>query len=312
MPEGRVGPHGARKSVPLAAWPEPDRRAWEAAQRRGDIFDDLGPAPQWSRRYATNVAYGYGRWLIWLGEAEPGALDLPPDVRITRERLRRYLDRLLAEVTAQTAGRYVRDIYDTLRIMAPNREGTWLRDLATRVARQGRSESKRPRMVAATRLLVLGLTLMDTADALFTARAIERHQQYRDGLIIALLACRPLRRSNFAAMRIGRHLQKVGESWILVFQPHETKARQPIEFPVPAFLARYFERYLVEVRPRFPRAGDHDGLWTSSKGCPMSDDAISMRPSFAVPEARSAGPSTRTCSATSPRRPLRSWRRSRC
>jgi site-specific recombinase XerD len=129
-------------------------------------------------------------------------------------------------------------------------------------------------MVSASRLLELGLGLMGDAKALVTKRAIERHQQHRDGLVIALLACRPLRRANLAGIRIGRQLQRIGTTWVLLFQPHKTKARQPIEVFLPEFLTPYIDHYIKYVRPAFPRSDSHDGLWASSKGCPMSDGAL--------------------------------------
>jgi hypothetical protein len=56
---------------------------------------------------------------------------------------------------------------------------------------------------------------------------------YRDGLMIALLAARPLRRRNLAMITIGRQLIRVGDAWDLIFAAEETKTGQPIEAILP-------------------------------------------------------------------------------
>ena len=41
--------------------------------------------------------------------------------------------------------------------------------------------------------------------------------------MLALLALRPLRAHNYAAITLGRHLQRVGEGWLIAFEPAEVK-----------------------------------------------------------------------------------------
>jgi site-specific recombinase XerD len=97
---------------------------------------------------------------------------------------------------------------------------------------------------------------------------------YRDGLVIALLACRPIRRRNIAMIELGRHLVQAGSRWHLTFGSKETKNRQSYEATLPQHLTPCLERYLAEFRPRFPRAADHQGLWASAKGCAMTESAL--------------------------------------
>ena len=74
---------------------------------------------------------------------------------------------------------------------------------------------------------------------------------YRDGLMIACLAYRPLRLANFIGLELGRQLQRRGTGWWLEIPAAETKTRRPIALPFPAPL----ELYLVRWRPRrTPRA----------------------------------------------------------
>jgi hypothetical protein len=51
----------ARLSLPCARWPAPDRRAWQAAFTRGDIFDDGGQGLRLSDASRRNYEVGYAR-----------------------------------------------------------------------------------------------------------------------------------------------------------------------------------------------------------------------------------------------------------
>ena len=111
---------------------------------------------------------------------------------------------------------------------------------------------------------------------------------YRDGLIIALLAARPLRRRNFSTLEIGRHLEKRGEAYWLCIPADETKTHDPFEAPIPDELVAALERYLavhrlllVRRRGRWNRpAGNSaavDALWVSKDGSAMTEIAIHFR-----------------------------------
>lgn len=55
-----------RRCLPIAAWPEQDRLAWEARTRRADLFEQTGAGADWSPHSRAKTARGYGRWLCWL------------------------------------------------------------------------------------------------------------------------------------------------------------------------------------------------------------------------------------------------------
>ena len=59
----------------------------------------------------------------------------------------------------------------------------------------------------------LGVKLMRGAEQGVHNDARKNACVYRDGLQIALLAMRPLRRKNFAEMGLQHHLMRVGEGW---------------------------------------------------------------------------------------------------
>jgi integrase len=105
--------------------------------------------------------------------------------------------------------------------------------------------------------------------------------RYRDGLIIAFLAHRPIRAGNLTAIALGQHLAKRGSSWWLTFSPSENKTRRLLEFPLPRHLAPYLEDYLDRHRLFLLSRGSTQplvqtsGLWISRLGSQMCFSAIS-------------------------------------
>jgi site-specific recombinase XerD len=73
---------------------------------------------------------------------------------------------------------------------------------------------------------------------------------FRDGLMIALLASRPLRRRNFLGIEIGRQLVRERGGWLLRFAAAEMKNHQRLEFVFPRALEGALVRYLDHWRPR--------------------------------------------------------------
>ncbi len=146
-------------------------------------------------------------------------------------------------------------------------------------------------MIDCARLFQLGLDLM-VANRPHVAESPRARQHFRDGLIIAFLAARPLRRRSLAALATGRTLRRVGETWVVVLGPEDTKTREPLEFPFPEVLVVELDFYLTEVRPHFPGAERHGGLWATAFGTAMSGDALHETIANRTREAfgRSVGP----------------------
>jgi len=255
-----------RKIITREAWPDLDRTAWNNAIADGDVFDGRGPAAHWSSGTRRSTVMGYGRWLGWLLVAEHSVLSIQPQNRLTPGRLRRYIDALKEENGAAGIWNYVKKLYDAIRVMAPDTDWSWLKDVERRLGRDMAPAEKRNRIVFSDRLVELGLDLMDQADNTPALPAPGRAQRFRDGLLIALLAMVPLRRRNIAMIEVGKHLKKEGGSWQLAFETDETKSHHPLEFEVPAFLVSHLEHYLDDYRPMLPNAADHDFLWASMKG----------------------------------------------
>ncbi len=269
----------SRRCPKIEEWPEADRTAWERAIRKDHVLDDPGPACHWSPATLHKNRRGYGRWLTFLldrGLVTPG--QRPAD-RVTKEVVRQYL-RLLEDqaLAPYTLVARICELRAVIAAMAPDRDWRWLTELATRLRRRAKPvKNKRSRMVASDDLFRLGLRLIEDAE-MAEGRALElRAVQFRDGLMIALLAARQLRASNLASISLGRHLVHQGAGWILVFEAHEMKNRRSFEIPFPCDLEAALERYLDTWRPVLCQGNQTDRLWITRYGRAMGYKAVYAR-----------------------------------
>jgi integrase len=197
-----------------------------------------------------------------------------PAHRITLEHVRTYVPDLNAVVAPYTVLTHLRALYEMALVMDPGRDWKWIREVASRVRmRAAPVRRMRDRMVSSLELLLLGKQLIADAPVQPTARL--RGWMYRNGLIIALLAARPLRRRNLAGLRLDHTLVRRGAAWWINIPATETKTREPIEAPWPEALTPALEVYLNEHRPvLIKRVGRWsrpvgNALWVSTDGSPM-------------------------------------------
>jgi integrase/recombinase XerD len=164
-----------------------------------------------------------------------------------------------------------------LKLTCPDTDWSWLLIIIKRIAATTPRKPGKYHLVTSDRLYLLGIELLDRVVAV--ADSAERIRkvhaiQYRDGLLIALLALIPLRRRTIAALRIGQHLAKAGDLWALDIPAADTKTRRGLEFPVSPEMSARIDLYLEQFRSRIPGADEHTGLWPSNKSRPMCANAI--------------------------------------
>ena len=270
-----------------ALWPEADRRRWTKTQRNADVLDDPGPGSEWAPRTRARVALGYGRWLSWLAESSQLDPETLPGDRVMPDRVKAYVAALRAVNAPNSVVSRIQELFLALTVIAPEHDWTWIHRIETRFKRAVTSaHHERRELPSSDRLYALGLTLMaeaDTSDGKLVLQAV----RYRDGLMISLLAARPLRRHNFAAIEIGHHLVKQDDGYCIRFEAAETKTRIPIEVPFPTALVPNLERYLSAYRPLLAQCDGHwrterpahpvSALWLSQHGTAMAEVAISYR-----------------------------------
>jgi len=279
------------RQPPIADWPARDRELWNKAVEPGGLFGGGGAGADWSAESRVIVARGYNAWLSWLAAKELLDPDMRPADRVTRERVGAYIAEIQAELAPYSVLRRVQDLYNALRVMAPEWNWKWLTRLCTSLKAQvGPARDKLSCVKPPQELIALGERLMDQAEAAPRWSARRRAVVFRDGLLIASLAYRPVRRKNLAMMRLGRHLVKAGGSWQIVFAAEETKTRVPYEAVLPAALGPRLERYLGVHRPVLLRgrqeAGNPnappihpelDAVWVSEVGTQLSYQALGLQ-----------------------------------
>jgi integrase/recombinase XerD len=266
----------ARLYLPYAAWPEDDRTRWDAAFKAGtDLFDDRGPATHLAERTRLQLQYAYGKFLAFLSARHRHLLARTPAERVDRKVIEEYVKWQPSSCGGITIANYLNHLQSTLRYICPSEDWSWLLKIAKRIATQAKRKPEKHSLVTSETLYALGMELMDRAIADGkSARTRSVQTKYRDGLMIALLALIPLRRRTLAALRIGKHLVRSGDVWLLDIPAEDIKTKRPIEYPISAELSGRIDFYLNQIRPQIPGSGTHDYLWASSRGRPMGDRSI--------------------------------------
>jgi integrase/recombinase XerD len=264
--------------LPFADWPEDDRTRWEAAFKAGaDRFDDCGPAAHLAEPTRLTLLDDYARFLAFISAHDIGLLARTPAARIDRKIVESYVSWQPATCGGVTIARILRSLRTTLRYICPGHDLSWISTIANRIASKAKQKPEKHHLVTSETLYALGIELMDRA--ITNANATENISlacalDYRDGLMIALLALVPLRRRTLAALRIGRQLVRSGDLWSLDIPARDIKTKRPLEYPISAELSGRIDLYLNQFRCRIPGAGAHDYLWASKEGGPMCDKTI--------------------------------------
>ncbi len=278
-----------RLQLQVDQWPPGDQRCWQEATTRHSILDPGGAASQWSRGTRRSVEKGYGRWLAWLiskSQLDPTA---SPSARVTVERVAAYVDDLRKASASTTVWSYVHSLAMTVDVLAPGADTQWLWKAVSVLKRSvtptGR---KRGRVMPSSELMAFGGEMMDEAENAPGPSQVKAAARFRDGLMIALLAARPLRIRNFVSIEIGTQLMRQSQGYSLRFEVDETKTRQEIELPFPANLVGRLDTYLTVFRPVLLRQHgrveasmemDHPGsaLWVTEWGTKMSEPTMHAR-----------------------------------
>jgi integrase/recombinase XerD len=279
------------RQPPIADWPAGDRQLWNKAVEPGGLFGGGGAGAHWSAASRLKAACGYNAWLSWLAAKELLDPNIGPADRVTRERVAAYTAEIQTELAPYSVLCRIQELYDVLRVIKPQSNWKWLAQLYRSLSAQVRpARDKLSRLKQPEELIALGERLMDEAEAATERSAIRRAIRYRDGMLIALLAYRPVRHKNLAMMRLGRHLMKVAGSWRIVFAAEETKTHVLYEAVLPAALGPRLERYLDAFRPVLLRGGQEagnpdappihpelDAVWVSKDGTQLSYQTLGLR-----------------------------------
>jgi integrase/recombinase XerD len=269
-----------RRCKPIKDWPQGDRQLWQAAVQAGDVLEQGGCRAEHSQFSNRAMEKGYGRWLAWLDSRGSLDAEVAPGDRITPDRVKAFVGDLEAQNASGTMIVRLIELKVMADIMDPQRDWSWIYRMASAIrARHKPARPKRHRLVPIERLFGLGLDLMARVETETTP--LRRFKIYRDGLMIGLLASRPLRLRNLTGLVLHRTLVQRGDQWWIQIPAAETKTKSPIELPWPEILVPHLGIYLADHRSAIAALRGTetaaDALWLSMYGLPMNDNAIYIR-----------------------------------
>lgn len=269
-----------RYSLKIEYWPDADWLMWQRLIRGGGLLDEDGPGVKWAAETKRVLARDYGHWLSFVLNAYEGAALEHPTTRVTAERVGAYCWSM-EHVSALTRASRIARLYTILRGADLTLDLRWLADLRRTLdqaaRRQGPVRGKHGRLRPSGQLLEVGLNLLKAVLGHHQLSPPLRARRVRDGLMIALLASRPLRIKNFASLRLGHHVRETSTGYLIDIPGHECKTGQPIETFVPDELCPWLREYLDVHRPILlgHRLSDH--LWVHETGNGYRPGSLSQR-----------------------------------
>ena len=256
-------------ALPQAAWPDADRAAWAAGCRQGDFLEPGGRGAAWRPASRRSAERAYGRWLAWLIDRQVDLAAEAPAERFTDARVRSYLAFVAKGRSPVTVVSYLGCLIMVVTALFPERDWRRLRATHGRLNRQAKPiHRKQGQLVSAGDLLQLGLDLMahatevldDSSGKIAATGMRKAARDFRDGLLIALLASRPLRVKNLLGIEIGTQLRRGAGQSTLRFTEDETKQVDVFAVPWPSDLEAPLTRYIDDIRPRLIAADPPGGL----------------------------------------------------
>jgi integrase len=256
------------------AWPEPDRTRWRRGLSPASLLDETGHAAKWRPATISLVERAYASFLYWLETLGQLVEDEALEQRATPERIDAYCTYLEGKIKPTTIRLRLFGLMRALSVLAPSMEASLIRRRLRCYPAHGDRLAKRGRMQNDAALLQLGLDLIDEAES---ESQPTRHTAvvYRDGLMIAVLACRLMRLRNLTSVELERHLQLTDTRWSLQFAATETKNHRVWINGWPERLVPHLLRYLRIYRPLL-MDGRYEGnhLWISQRPGPLTENGI--------------------------------------
>jgi len=163
--------------------------------------------------------------------------------------------------------------------MQPSADLSALDHLLTRVnAMAEPSRAKRLRVVSPVLLLDTAIAEMarqhEVQGRRLSRRAAER---FRDALLVAFLATRPVRLANLTAIELVKQLSKRADVYWCKFTGAEMKDGRPLEFPLPRALTHWLDLYLAVHRPLLLRGTQNPRLWITIRSTSACYNTIYCR-----------------------------------
>lgn len=260
-----------QQALPPEDWPAADRRAWAAALADDGLLGDSGPAAHLAPSIQADFTRRYGYFLGFALRRGALVQDGSPASTVAREIADAYIAELQSYAGSVTVHRHLYKMMRVAEYIAPKRDWAWLRRRTRQLSFLAQPHNKRPRIVTSDRLVELGIELMARAGHC-DSDDIDTAFLYRDGLMISLLALCPIRRGNFANLRIGQSILRQESGWSISIPATESKTGRRYDARLPDLLTEALDRFIEVYRPLFSKPADF--LWPSRHSGGLSASRI--------------------------------------
>jgi site-specific recombinase XerD len=263
----------ARRCLPVAEWPEVDRIAWHLALADDPLSIQRSTAATWRWPTRHKNRRGYGRWLHFLRNSDAD-LSVPPADRVTTERIAAYLTELRAQgVACYTLRNRILELTAVMHALAPDRDWEWLKACGVYLDRQATDTLDRspPPLLAAD---IISRGMSELQSRIHLPASGRGPVEYRNWLMVTILAHMPLRLRNFAALSVSRHMTRRADVWWIDIEGGETKTGRPHAALLPSEVGKYLDHYVDHIRPQLNRRADCDSLWLSRSGSPLAEHTV--------------------------------------
>jgi integrase len=264
------------RSLPIEQWPPADRDAWVMACRPSQRLIRGGAGAHMKPITLSDLARRYGYFLDYLNRTAGLDRNAPAAGQVTPEKVTGYIEELRARVSSVTTYGSIYKLRRASQLLDPNADFGWLTELDKDLALVMQPRSKVDRFVLSEVLVECGLTLMAEADGTDTLSTLAKARQFRNGLMVAMLALHPIRLKNFAHLEIGHDIVEIDDQWWIVLSSAATKEARPDERRIDDAIAPALAAYLSKHRPVLARESDNSSaLWISSiNGQPMTYNSV--------------------------------------
>lgn len=266
----------ARTCLYPSGWPKAEREALEAAIYSVGLFNSSNAA-HWSPDTINRRTRSYGTFLHFAHSQGMLHTDVRPIQRASGPLLEDFLEHLEDHHAASGIAIILSGMIAILRVIDPGSDTSILAGIARHYERIALPiRDMRHLLVGASELYDAGIARMQRAAAAGCDRLAA--VRYGDGLTIAMCAAAPVRLKNLQATRVGVHLTRASAgAYEWGFAPSETKNHKRISAQLPTSLEPFLDRWLHEVRPFLLQGQDHDAMWVTTRGEPMSRTTVYWR-----------------------------------
>jgi hypothetical protein len=244
-------------------FPEPYRKLWEKGLTERDRHGGQPYGVRLSPVTERLARKGLGRFLATCSAGELAAM---PDELVIPKTVRRYLAAMKqAGNQGNTIATRLWELRTALRIMCPEKDFRWITSPDGNDVRSLFPFKRRLfKIYHPRRLYHWGFQLMD--QALKIGDRQRRAIQYRNGLIIAILAARAPRVRSLASIQLCVQIVRHENRFQFVFRKKDLKWKNALEYDLPESLTERIEHYLREVRPVLLAGKEHRWFWVARGG----------------------------------------------